>query len=147
MDIRIREMNVADIEQVLVVEHASFTIPWTKDAFLNELLVNALSTYIVAECAGEIAGYFGFWQVVDEAHITNIAVLPKYRGHKIGDQLLREGIRLAREQGIVSATLEVRTSNTVAQSLYAKYGFEAAGVRKGYYTDNNEDAIIMWVKL
>jgi len=98
----------------------------------------------VAEVDNKIVGYGGFWVVVDEGHITNIAVHPEYRSKGIGSKIMEGLIELAKKNGIISMTLEVRESNIVAQHLYAKFGFRPLGRRKGYYQDNNEDAIIMW---
>jgi ribosomal-protein-alanine N-acetyltransferase len=96
---------------------------------------------------GQVAGYCGFWLILDEAHITNIAVHPEFRGKGYGKRLLQYVMERARRLGALKMTLEVRVSNHVAQSLYEKMGFVRSGVRKGYYTDNKEDALIMWVTL
>ena len=101
----------------------------------------------MAEIDNQIVGYVGVWFVVDEGHITNVAVHSDYRGRKIGDKLVDEMVKLCKENNLVAMTLEVRTSNTVAQNLYRKYGFKMAGIRKEYYSDNKEDAIIMWNQL
>lgn len=140
-----RMMNVDDIEQVLEVERQSFTLPWSKEAFLNELTVNQYAVYIVIEDNGKIAGYCGSWVVIDESHITNIAILPEYRGKKLGEALLRKMIEISISMGAIRMTLEVRVSNMVAINLYEKLGFQKGGIRKRYYTDNHEDANIMWV--
>ena len=116
---------------------------WSKDSFKKELS-NNLAKYLVAKVDGKVAGYVGIWFVVDEGHITNVAVHEDYRGQKIGDQLIKELVQVCKDNKIVSMTLEVRTSNTVAQNLYRKYGFKMAGIRKEYYSNNKEDAIIMW---
>lgn len=94
--------------------------------------------------AKRVAGYGGLWLMVDEAHITAIAVAPPYRGLGVGEQLFLALVDIAREMGAQYITLEVRVSNTVAQNLYRKYGFKETGVRRRYYSDNNEDALIMW---
>ncbi|MGZ9583846.1 ribosomal protein S18-alanine N-acetyltransferase [Paenibacillus marinisediminis] len=140
-------MEVADLDGVLEVEHASFTVPWTNNAFQNELTNNLFARYLVIEHEGRIAGYAGMWTIVDEAHVTNIAVHPNFRGRGWGTWLLRELIARGLALGMVKMTLEVRVSNTTAQHLYRKFGFEPSGVRKKYYTDNNEDALIMWSDL
>ena len=140
-----RMMNVDDIDQVLEVESQSFTLPWSKEAFFNELTVNQYAVYIVIEDNGKIAGYCGSWVVIDESHITNIAILPEYRGKKLGEALLRKMIEISISMGAIRMTLEVRVSNVVAISLYEKLGFQKGGIRKRYYTDNHEDAYIMWV--
>ncbi|WAH36668.1 ribosomal protein S18-alanine N-acetyltransferase [Alicyclobacillus dauci] len=143
----IRRMLLQDLDQVLQVEHRSFTAPWSRQAFLGELVENRLARYVVAEYDGRIAGYGGLWLIMDEGHVTNIAVDPDFRGLKLGDRLLRTLMSMCAASGGRKMTLEVRVSNTVAQNLYHKYGFERVGLRKGYYTDNKEDAIIMWADL
>jgi ribosomal-protein-alanine N-acetyltransferase len=146
-EIEIRFMQVGDLEQVIEVDQASFTTPWSPDAFYHELLYNRLAFYLVAVIEGRVVGYCGTWIIVDEAHVTNIAVHPDFRGRKIGEQLLRSLKHLARFKGATKITLEVRVSNHVAQNLYHKLGFRIEGRRPGYYTDNQEDALIMWANL
>ncbi|EPZ44192.1 hypothetical protein N007_11755 [Alicyclobacillus acidoterrestris ATCC 49025] len=146
-DVVIRRMLLQDLDQVLQVERRAFTAPWSRAAFLGELVENKLARYVVAELDGRVVGYGGLWLILDEGHVTNIAVDPDYRGRKLGDKLLRTLMSLCAANGGRKMTLEVRVSNTVAQNLYRKYGFERVGLRKGYYTDNKEDAIIMWVDL
>ena len=142
-----RYMREEDIDQILEVEHASFSLPWSREAFYNELHNNKFAVYMVLEEKEKIIGYCGTWVVIDEAHITNIAVLPEYRGRKLGEGLLRQMMMVARQMGARSMTLEVRVTNHVAQSLYRKLGFQNGGIRKNYYSDNQEDALVMWVKL
>jgi len=142
-----RFMREEDIDQVIEVEHASFTTPWSREAFFNEIHNNKFAVYIVLEENDKIIGYCGTWIVIDEAHVTNIAILPEYRGKKLGEALLGNLISTAREMGARSMTLEVRVTNHVAQSLYRKFGFQNGGIRKNYYSDNQEDALIMWVNL
>jgi [ribosomal protein S18]-alanine N-acetyltransferase len=143
----IRKMESRDLEQVCELEVLSFTIPWSYESFYNELHTNLFAQYMVVEYEGKVIGYAGMWLVIDEAHITNVAIHPDFRGNHLGERLMRQMMLFARRQGAEAMTLEVRKSNTVAQNLYHKLGFEAGGVRRGYYTDNNEDAIIMWVNL
>lgn len=146
-EVRFRLMKIDDIESILEVERNSFATPWTADAFYNELINNHFAYYVVAEVGERVVGHCGVWVIMDEAHITNVAVHPEYRGKKIGEKLLKYIMALSISYGAQKMTLEVRVSNLVAQNLYKKLGFEAHGMRKGYYTDNNEDAIIMWVNL
>lgn len=146
-ELRFRFMQLADVEQVHQLERLCFTLPWSKQAFINELTQNHFARYIVLEGNEGIIAYGGMWLVLDEAHITNVAVHPEYRGMKLGEQLMRQLMELAREWKAARMTLEVRASNIVAQNLYRKLGFVATGIRPGYYTDNNEDAVIMWVEL
>ena len=139
----IEEMKVDDIDGVFEVEKNCFEDYWSKDSFKKELS-NNLAKYLVAKVDGKVAGYVGIWFVVDEGHITNVSLHEDYRGQKIGDKLIKELVQVCKDNKIVSMTLEVRTSNTVAQNLYRKYGFKMAGIRKEYYSNNKEDAIIMW---
>ncbi|WP_455539642.1 ribosomal protein S18-alanine N-acetyltransferase [Terrisporobacter sp.] len=142
----IRHMTKDDVDAVYKVEEDCFVDPWSKDSIRKELK-NDLARYLVAEIDNKIVGYVGVWFVVDEGHITNVAVHSDYRGKKIGDKLVSEMVELCKENNLVAMTLEVRTSNSVAQNLYRKYGFKMAGIRKEYYSDNKEDAIIMWNQL
>lgn len=146
-DITIRRMTWLDVEEVTAVEEASFAIPWTKEAFMNEMLRNEQAIYFVAVQDRRVIGFAGVWQIVDEGHITNIAVLPEFRGQGVGNQLLHALVTYARSQSLAALTLEVRVSNVGAQKLYEQFGFECAGRRKRYYQDNNEDALIYWAKL
>lgn len=143
----IRDMEVEDIEQVLSIEESSFATPWSYDSFYNELTDNPYAFYLVTELDGQVIGHCGLWVVHDNASITNIAVLPEYRGKKLGKAMLQKAMTLAKEKEAESISLEVRVSNFVAKHLYEGMGFEPGGIRKGYYTDNNEDALVMWVKL
>ncbi|MDQ0254168.1 ribosomal-protein-alanine N-acetyltransferase [Evansella vedderi] len=138
-------MNKDDIDQVMEVEQDSFTTPWSRGAFINELTTNQFAYYLVAEIDKRIVGYIGVWIIIDEAHITNIAVHSDFRRRGIGEMLLDGAMELAKTLGAKKLTLEVRVSNTVAQNMYRKKGFQQGGIRKKYYTDNQEDAQIMWV--
>lgn len=142
-----RRMTLYDVDRVLDVEKRCFSAPWSRQAFVTELVQNQFAHYLVAEYEGRIIGYSGVWLIIDEGHITNIAVDPDFRGLKLGEILLRTMATHCLANGGQRMTLEVRVSNTVAQTLYTKLGFSEAGTRKGYYTDNNEDAIIMWADL
>lgn len=142
-----RYLKEEDIDQILKIEELSFATPWTRQSFENELKLNQFAVYLVLEKEGQILGYCGMWLIVDEAHITNIAVLPEFRGQKLGEAILRMIMEVAKKKGAKTMTLEVRVSNTVAQSLYRKLGFMNGGIRKNYYTDNYEDALVMWVTL
>ena len=140
-------MTVDDLDQVMEVEVNSFTIPWSQEAFFNELTKNQFARYLIVEVDQKVVGYCGVWIIIDEAHITNIALLPEYRGLKLGEALMGKVMELAREMGALRVTLEVRVSNERAQNLYRKFGFEEGAIRKQYYTDNMEDALVMWVNL
>lgn len=146
-EIRFRYMAIEDIDAILEVEVATFTMPWSKSAFYNELISNRFATYVVVEVDHKVVGYCGVWVIIDEAQITNIALLPQYRGQKIGEALMRTGMQFARMRGARKMSLEVRVSNEPAQGMYRKLGFQPGGLRKNYYTDDHEDALVMWVRL
>lgn len=137
-------MKEADLDRIMEIEEKSFNPPWSREAFLLELTKNLLAKYIVAEVDGRVVGYGGIWLIIDEGHVTNIAVDEEYRNKGVGSKILEGLIQLCVDRNMTAMTLEVRKSNKVAQALYKKYGFKEYGIRKGYYQDNNEDAIIMW---
>ncbi|KYC83100.1 ribosomal protein S18-alanine N-acetyltransferase [Heyndrickxia sporothermodurans] len=147
MNYQLREATIADLDGIMNVEIQSFSLPWSREAFYNEFVKNHFARYFVIVDQEKIIGYCGVWLVVDEAHITNIAILPEYRGQKLGELLLSSIMDYSIQQGAKSMTLEVRVSNIIAQSLYKKLGFFEGGIRKNYYTDNQEDALVMWVNL
>ncbi|WP_138755744.1 ribosomal protein S18-alanine N-acetyltransferase [Paenibacillus sinopodophylli] len=142
-----RAMTMADIPAIVDIEHEAFSSPWTAEAFTNELMNNMFARYMIMEYERQVIGYGGMWIIMDEAHVTNIAVRADFRGQGLGSCLLLEMQRTAVFFGAAKMTLEVRPSNEVAQQLYRKYGFEPAGIRPRYYSDNNEDALIMWAEL
>ncbi|WP_424767966.1 ribosomal protein S18-alanine N-acetyltransferase [Paenibacillus sp. sgz302251] len=147
LDLVYREMELNDIDAIIAIEQEAFTSPWTAEAFTNELINNMFARYMVMELNGEVIGYGGMWIIMDEAHVTNIAIRSDFRGQGLGDRFMRELQRTAVFLGAVKMTLEVRVSNEVAQGLYRKHGFEPSGIRPQYYSDNNEDALIMWAEL
>lgn len=146
-DLEFRFMTLGDVDAVAELEQLSFSTPWPKEAFINEMTINQHAKYVVVTQDGRLVAYCGMWLIIDEAHITNIAVHPDFRGQHVGELLMRQMMELAVALGGTRMTLEVRPSNTVARNLYGKLGFEEHGRRKKYYSDNNEDAIIMWVNL
>ena len=139
----IRRMFEYDIDAVLSIEKECFTVPWSRDAFLTEIRENKCARYLVLTVNEVIVAYAGVWLVINEGHITNIAVTEKMRGNGYGERILRELIQVCVDSGISWMTLEVRRSNKTAQNLYRKLKFEQVGYRKGYYSDNNEDALVM----
>jgi len=143
-DLEVRAMTVNDLDQVMEIERVSFPTPWSRAAYHRELTDNAYARYVVATRDGQVVGYAGMWVLLEEAHVTNIAVHPRYRRRGLGETLMRELMRLAREAGASRMTLEVRPSNSPAQRLYAKLGFHRHGIRRRYYSDTKEDAIVMW---
>jgi ribosomal-protein-alanine N-acetyltransferase len=141
----INKMQPSDIDSVLWVEESSFRTPWSRKLFEEEFKNPELSHYFVARVDNHVVGYMGFWLIQDEAHITNLAVHPGFRRHHIGEQLLQTVMAYAYQWGARRATLEVRISNEPAKKLYQKYGFANIAIRKSYYNDNKEDALIMWL--
>ncbi len=141
-DIVIRRMTLQDVDGVHAIEAATFARPWKREDFVKEMTQNLCARYLVAEEAGNIIGFAGAWIVLDEAHITNIAVKEPCRGRGIGRRLTMGLLQYASNLGVVYATLEVRRSNEKAQKLYQSLGFEYVGVRKRYYEDNGEDAFL-----
>lgn len=144
-NLEIREFNINDIEELYEVELTSFTDPWSKESFKDELN-NEIAHYLVGSINNKVVAYIGAWFILDEAHITNVAVKSDFRRQKIAKKLITAFIVLTKKHQITSITLEVRASNIPAQSLYQQFGFEKQGLRKRYYADNNEDAIIMWLR-
>jgi len=169
-DIRIRVATAEDIDAMTELDATCFSAPWSRASFEAELTTNQLAWYLVAEelvppCGnvdgamnfdkiseegddqvGILVGYAGLWAIEDEGHITNVAVHPDYRRMHLGSILVETLIAETRKEGLKRFTLEVRVSNRAAIELYEKFGFVSAGVRKGYYEDNNEDAMIMWLE-
>jgi ribosomal-protein-alanine N-acetyltransferase len=139
----IRPMTAADLPAVQLIERASFTTPWPAQAYRQELEANRLAHYVVALLGERIVGYGGIWLMVDEAHVTTFAIHPAYRRRRIGERLLIALLDLAVDRHAREATLEVRLSNLAARRLYEKYGFRPVGIRPRYYSDNQEDALIM----
>jgi len=137
-----------DVLAVYAIELATFPAPWTLDSFYYEVHENQYAHYVLAiDEDDSIIGFCGMWMVVDAAQITNVAVIESARGRGIGEELMREAIRIAQQNEMEIMSLEVRVTNTVAQNLYRKLDFQDGGLRKGYYTDNGEDALVMWVNL
>jgi ribosomal-protein-alanine N-acetyltransferase len=138
-----------DLEEVCAIERESFSTPWTRPLFEEELKRPELCFWLAVRDAeapggGRVAAYGGFWKAVDEAHFTNIAVGARHRRRGLGRRLLRALLDLARAEGCGAATLEVRPSNTAARHLYESEGFSAVALRPHYYADDGEDALILW---
>jgi len=144
MSLVLSRMTESDIDEVLLIEQLSFPTPWSRQAFVGELTNNPLAIYLVGRIESRLVCYGGSWMFLGEAHITNIAVHPDFRGQGLGEAICLALMAEAVELGIARMTLEVRAMNMVAQGLYRKLGFYSAGVRPGYYTDTKEDALIMW---
>lgn len=142
-DAIVRKMTHDDLNDVINIEAASFHTPWTRDAFAREIDENACARYLVVDVEGRAVAFAGLWMVLDEAHVTNIAVHPRYRGKGYGEKITRALIQTAVDNGAETMTLEVREKNDVAQRLYRKLGFVDVGFRRGYYEDTKEDAVLM----
>ena len=141
--INIRRMTLADLPAVDAIEKEAFARPWPEDAYRKELTGNPAARYLVAEEDGVLAGFAGAWIILDESHITNIAVARPFRGRGIGRELTTALLQYLSNLGAAYTTLEVRESNAPARALYASLGFIAVGRRKRYYEDNGEDALIL----
>ena len=142
-DCIIRRMTENDVDAVADIERATFPTPWSRDSFLQEITRNVAARYLVAEKNGVVIGYAGAWVILDESHITNIAIAERERGFGYGRQLTEALMQYLSNLGAAYATLEVRRSNERAQNLYKSLGFIGLGWRKRYYEDNGEDALLM----
>ena len=143
----ITKMSAEDIEGVIQIEAEAYgEHHWSKSSFYDEMNNNLAKYYVAKTSSGELVGYAGTWHIIDEAHLTTIAVKKDYKRHHIGEALIVRIIEDCYSEKIKYLTLEVRVSNNPAISLYQKYGFDSLGTRKGYYQDNNEDALIMWTE-
>lgn len=138
----VRRMTERDLDEVMAIEQQVFTLPWSKQSYMGELK-NQFATYLVCDREAQLVGYIGIWVVFDEAHITNVAVDPKWRGQGLGRVLMEEAEKIARHKKTLRILLEVRPSNYAALSLYESLGYMETGRRRGYYSDNGEDAILM----
>ncbi len=149
LQLEIRRLTVPDLGAVMAIEPIAFgTHHWSQQSFENELS-NPIGFYFAGmdRESDELAGYSGFWLISgEEAHITTLAVHPTFRRQYVGERLLINNILEARRRGARWMTLEVRVSNEKAQSLYYKYGFKSLGMRRNYYQDNSEDALVLWTK-
>ncbi len=145
--VKIHPMKKKDVDSIEHIESLVYgSHHWSKDSFYSELANNLARYYCAFNQMGELIGYSGSWVILDEAHITNIAVLPEYRKKGVGEVLLTSIIDTCYKEMVKYLTLEVRVSNKPAISLYEKYAFKSLGTRKGYYQNNNEDALIMWTE-
>ena len=140
-------MTLEHIEQVFAIEEDCFAIPWSKASFRDEIKNNKMAIYIVAIEDDKVLGYGGMWHVINEGHITNIAVKKEERKRGIATKIVSSLIDIAKEKEMIGITLEVRVSNKIAIDIYKKNGFVMEGIRKEYYDDNKEDAIVMWKHL
>ena len=140
----IREMTHDDVDTILQIEEMCYGAHhWSRESFLTEL-ANKISTYLCILSDNKCIGYIGYWKIMDEAHVTNISIHPDFQNKKLAHRLILSMIDECYSEKIKYITLEVRVSNERAIHLYEKFGFKSLGVRKKYYQDNNEDALIMW---
>jgi [ribosomal protein S18]-alanine N-acetyltransferase len=145
-DLTIREIRVADLEDVLAIERASFASPWSRQFFLEELQASCAKS-VLSDVGGAVVGYCLYWELSNDLDIHNVAVHPEYRRQGVARGMLRHIVGEAQRIGSQSITLEVRKSNEGAQALYRSLGFEICGVRKGYYSNDGEDAWVMILRL
>jgi ribosomal-protein-alanine N-acetyltransferase len=137
-------MTLDDIPEVMLIERASFPTPWSEELFRTDISENLNSQYIVGIIDGRIATYAGIWVLNEVGHITTIAVRDDLRRRGLGDTTLIELFKIARAAGVLKFTLEVRASNKPAIKMYEKHGFKHVGLRKNYYKEISEDAVVMW---
>lgn len=142
-DVELARMRRRHLRKVLAIEGRVYPRPWSMGLFLSEISQKNARSYLVARYRGEVVGYCGMMLLMGEAHITNIAVDPDFHGRKIGSRLLLAQMTEAIARGCDTVSLEVRVTNTAAQAMYAKFGFDVTGLRKGYYIETREDALVM----
>ncbi len=143
MKFTIRKMTLEDIPAVIDLDHKSFSLPWPERSFRFEVTENPASHCWVAEVDGKVVGMIVVWLIVDEAHVATIATHPDFRRQGIAKSLLAHALLRLIDEGARSSFLEVRESNLAAQEMYRKFGYEETGRRRRYYSDNDEDAILM----
>ena len=144
--IELTKMRRRHLRKVLAIEARVYPRPWSASLFLSELAQKSSRTYLVARHEGEVVGYAGMMFTGLEAHVTNIAVDPDFHGRKVGSRLMLRLLTEAIARGARTLSLEVRVSNLPAQTMYGKFGFSVVGVRKGYYIETKEDALVMVVE-
>lgn len=144
--LELTRMRRRHLRKVLSIEARVYPRPWSMSLFLSELAQKSTRTYLVARHDGDVIGYAGMMFTGKEAHVTNIAVDPDFHERKVGSRLLLTLVTEALARGADNISLEVRVSNGAAQSMYRKFGFDVGGVRKGYYIETNEDALVMVVE-
>jgi ribosomal-protein-alanine N-acetyltransferase len=145
MEVHVQPMKRRHVRSVLRIEQQVYPRPWSASLFHSELALRSTRAYFVARVGRDLVGYSGLMMTLDEAHVTTIAVDPRRHRAKIGTRLLLVLVREAIARGATAVTLEVRMSNDAAQDLYRRFGFAPVGVRKNYYQEVNEDALVMWV--
>ena len=146
LEVHLVPMRRRHLRSVLRIESQVYPLPWSLSLFLSELALRTSRSYVVARVDASIVGYAGLMFTGDDAHVTTIAVEPSLQRAKIGTRLLAALAREARQRGARNLTLEVRVGNRGAQTMYAAFGFKPAGIRKNYYVETNEDALVMWAE-
>ncbi len=144
LEVHLVPMRRRHLRSVLRIESQVYPRPWSLALFMSELGLRSSRVYTVARVRGVVVGYCGLMFTGDDAHVTTIAVDPAWHRHKIGSRLMLHMARVAVARGARHLTLEVRVSNVGAQAMYRRFGFHPAGIRKNYYVETNEDAIVMW---
>ena len=146
-EIKIEELRLSDLDDLMEIEATAYgDHHWSRDSFASELNNKLAKYYVAKNNSDKLVAYLGVWNIIDETHITTIAVHQDYRRKKIGEALIAKMLEDCYNNFIKYITLEVRESNIPAINLYQKYGFKSLGTRKGYYQDNGEDALIMWTE-
>jgi [ribosomal protein S18]-alanine N-acetyltransferase len=143
-DIQIARMRRRHLRGVMAIERQVYPRPWSPSLFVSEMSAGRTRSYLVATAGRAVVGYAGLISYGEEAHITTIAVDPDYQRMKIGTRLLYELVSEADRMGAQAVSLEVRVTNWGAQRMYSRFGFRPVGVRKNYYQETNEDALVMW---
>jgi ribosomal-protein-alanine N-acetyltransferase len=146
LEVHLVPMRRRHLRSVLRIEAQVYPRPWSLSLFVSELALRSSRSYVVARVGGSVLGYAGLMLAGDDAHVTTIAVDPAWHRHKVGTRLLSHLAREAIKRGAKHLTLEVRVSNDPAQAMYRRFGFKPAGIRKNYYVETNEDALVMWAE-
>jgi ribosomal-protein-alanine N-acetyltransferase len=146
LEVRIVPMRRRHLRSVLRIESRVYPVPWSMSLFLSELALRSTRAYYAAFIGRQLVGYAGLMMTLDDGHVTTIAVDPAWHRHKVGSRLLLALAREALRRGATSLTLEVRLGNKAAQNLYRRFGFRPVGVRKNYYAETKEDALVMWAE-
>lgn len=146
--LQMEKMEALHLCQIIALEKQCFqTLAWDEDCFLYEINQNPFGHYFVGMLEDEVVCYLGLHIIFEDCHITTVGTHPDFRKQGFGREILQHGIRYAKALGVENMSLEVRVSNVAAKKLYASFGFQEGALRKNYYPDNQEDAMLMWVKI
>ncbi|MER3395438.1 MAG: ribosomal-protein-alanine N-acetyltransferase [Acidimicrobiia bacterium] len=146
LPVEVVPMRRKHLQEVLSIEQRVYPTPWSLALFLSELSLSASRAYFVAKSGRRVIGYAGVVMAGSDAHVTTVAVDPQFQGRRVGTMLMLAVVEEAIARGAISLTLEVRSTNVIAQALYKKFGFVSVGLRKNYYIETGEDALIMWAR-